>query len=370
MANDLIVSKLEPAVRALAECRDAQAAKRVADIARAAEIYARRQKLGDEAINYATAIKVDAMTLMGEFLKAAPKNNGAAGRGEKGAKRGSLVEPPIDQPPTLAEVGIGRKESVTVQALAELKAKDPETHEKVRTGKKTVRSAVKELKAAAWQEEEEKAIAEAPALPDGCRLEAARMEDFLPTLSGVDLILTDPPYPEEFLPLYGELARLAKAALKPNGVLAVLCGQYHLPHIFGLMAPHLPYRWTMAYLTPGGQSVQIWSQKVNTFWKPVLLFGGMENWVADTTRSEVNHNDKRFHEWGQSFSGMASLVRALSKPRELICDPFLGAGTTAAAALSLGRRFVGCDVDSARVTTALERLQKGISDVECANSPE
>jgi hypothetical protein len=38
-------------------------------VARDAEVYARRQKLSQDAIDDATAVKVDAMTLMGEMLK-------------------------------------------------------------------------------------------------------------------------------------------------------------------------------------------------------------------------------------------------------------------------------------------------------------
>jgi hypothetical protein len=42
----------------------------------------------------------------------------------------------------------------------------------------------------------------------------------------VDPIVTDPPYKRQFISLYGELARLAKEVLKPDGVLAVMCGQF------------------------------------------------------------------------------------------------------------------------------------------------
>jgi hypothetical protein len=80
-SQDLIVVKVDKARVLLAEARDANDAKKVADLARAAEVYAKRQKLSDEAIAYATAVKVDALTLMEEFLKDAPKNEGARGIG-------------------------------------------------------------------------------------------------------------------------------------------------------------------------------------------------------------------------------------------------------------------------------------------------
>ena len=120
-----------------------------------------------------------------------------------------------------------------------------------------------------------------------------------------------------------------------------------------------PYRWTIAYLTPGGQTAQLWDRKINTFWKPVLLFGlAGGRWSADVVRSDPNDNDKRFHHWGQSESGMAALVEALTDPGETVCDPFAGAGTTGVVCRRLGRRFVGCDIDTAAVETAKRRICK------------
>jgi site-specific DNA-methyltransferase (adenine-specific) len=176
----------------------------------------------------------------------------------------------------------------------------------------------------------------------------------------VDAIITDPPYPREYLHLYGQLAELAKSALKPDGVVAVMCGQSFLPEIMALMTPHLEYRWTMAYLTPGGQSVQVFPRKVNTFWKPVVVFGSARDWIGDVVKSDVNDNDKRFHHWGQSESGMADLVERLTLPGDLVCDPFLGAGTTAVVCKALGRRFVGCDVDAEHVASALDRIKEAV----------
>jgi hypothetical protein len=64
----------------LLAARGAKDAKRIADIAHAAEIHAKRQQLSQEIVSHATAIKADAMTLMGEFLKQNDKNKGAKGR--------------------------------------------------------------------------------------------------------------------------------------------------------------------------------------------------------------------------------------------------------------------------------------------------
>jgi site-specific DNA-methyltransferase (adenine-specific) len=96
-----------------------------------------------------------------------------------------------------------------------------------------------------------------------------------------------------------------------------------LPDVIAAMGEHLSYHWTLAYTTPGGQSPQIWPRKVNTFWKPVLWFVKGEydgDWRGDVVRSDAN--DKRFHEWGQSESGMMRLVEAFTAPGELILAYF------------------------------------------------
>lgn len=177
----------------------------------------------------------------------------------------------------------------------------------------------------------------------------------------VDCIITDPPYPLEFLDEYLKLSQFAARVLKPGGSCLAMAGQSYLPEVMTRLAEHLNYHWTIAYLTPGGQAVQQWQRQVNTFWKPVLWYvkGEFEGeWSGDVVKSEVNDNDKRFHEWGQSESGTARLVERFSRPGDLICDPFVGGGTTAVAALARGRRFVGVDINEDAITNTRERIGK------------
>lgn len=85
--------------------------------------------------------------------------------------------------------------------------------------------------------------------------------------------------------------------------------------------------------------------------------------MGDVVSGDVNDNDKRFHHWGQSESGMAALVERLTLPGQLVCDPFLGAGTTAVACLTRGRRFIGCDIDGSCVETARGRVVLALKDL-------
>lgn len=177
----------------------------------------------------------------------------------------------------------------------------------------------------------------------------------------IDVIVTDPPYPEEYLPLYESLAREARRVLKDGALLVAMCGQSYLPSIYAMLGKHLLYHWTVAYLTPGGQSVQIFPRKVNTFWKPILIFSNGEytgEWFGDVCESAVNDNDKSLHDWGQSLSGMLDVIGRFSIEGDLILDPFTGASTTGAACLQLNRRFIGIDHDSEKIAQSATRLSE------------
>jgi len=50
-----------------------------------------------------------------------------------------------------------------------------------------------------------------------------------------------------------------------------------------------------------------------------------------------------------------------SKPGDLVCDFFIGSGTTAAAAQRLGRRWIGCDINKGAIQTTSKRLQNIIN---------
>ena len=198
---------------------------------------------------------------------------------------------------------------------------------------------------------------------DYCRLFVADIRDGLKEIASesVDVIITDPPYGREYIGLYGELSRVAQRVLKPQGSLIVMTGQSYLTAVMVELEVYMTYHWTMCYLTPGGQSPQMFQKRVNTFWKPVLWYVKGEydgDYVGDVVKSPVNANEKDYHEWGQSLGGMKDIIERLSNPGDVILDPFLGGGTTGAAALSMGRKFIGTDIDSKNVEISRERIKE------------
>lgn len=185
-----------------------------------------------------------------------------------------------------------------------------------------------------------------------------RLGDFRSVLAdipdgSIDLILTDPPYPAEFLPLWSDLAIFAKRVLAPHGVLAAMSGQTHLPEVYRRLGEHLPYRWTMAYLMGGAANV-VHARRVSTMWKPVLIYGSSARRLHDVATSKAS--DKDFHGWGQSESGTYDLLRLLADPGATVVDPFVGGGTTAVVARVHGCHFIGAEMDAATHRIAVERV--------------
>lgn len=179
--------------------------------------------------------------------------------------------------------------------------------------------------------------------------------DVLADLTNVDAIITDPPYPHEFIPLLGDLATWADKVLGPDGIMAVLIGQSYLPEVYRLLDAGRPYRWTGCYLTPG-QGYVSHPRKVQSNWKPLIVYGGGPRF-ADVVSSEGNDADaKNNHKWGQDYGAFHTIVERLTQRGQTVVDPFMGAGTTLLAAHALGRNAIGCDIDPVHVERTRERL--------------
>ena len=120
--TDAVVASMNRARMALSEAKTIQQTKLIVDTAAAAEIYARRQKLGEEASNLATSIKIEALRKLGGMLEQTPRASGVKKAGT--VLGGSKVELPKNDAPTLAELGLTKKESALAQKLNTLPEED------------------------------------------------------------------------------------------------------------------------------------------------------------------------------------------------------------------------------------------------------
>ncbi len=69
-----------------------------------------------------------------------------------------------------------------------------------------------------------------------------------------DLIFTDPPFGDEFLPLWDDLGAFASRVLKPGALLVTYAGQAYLGQVIADLSQHLSYVWCLAIVHAHRQS--------------------------------------------------------------------------------------------------------------------
>lgn len=174
----------------------------------------------------------------------------------------------------------------------------------------------------------------------------------------VDLIFTDPPYDQDAVECYRDLAKVGSRILRPGGWCLAYSGQHFLPQVLAAMGDHLEYGWTFAIVHKGGD-LRFRKFKLQNHWKPIVGFyrpplKAWWDWFPDTSSGG---KEKDAHEWQQAESEAAHFIAALTISGALVCDPYCGSGTTLVAAKRLGRVVVGCDQDKRAVNTARKRLE-------------
>jgi DNA modification methylase len=174
----------------------------------------------------------------------------------------------------------------------------------------------------------------------------------------VDLVYTDPPYLAAYLHTYEDLSRLASRILKDDGVLVAYAGKYFLPTIHQYLGAYLDYHWQID-LIHSGVAGRLNKRFIRCGSKPLLVYvkkgrNPREVWIDDVLQG--TGREKQLHPWQQSEAEATQLMKKLTRPGDLVVDPFLGSGTFAAAAVKLGRQFIGCDVDEKAVATTRRRL--------------
>jgi 16S rRNA G966 N2-methylase RsmD len=343
------------AERMLAEIAGAEDAVRVERLAEAARVLARQMNLGIGAINYATVVKERAMRRLADVVDAGQRGGEIAAHG---GDRGKIRDPDLASPQDLG---------VKAQRLHEARQiRDAFTDEELirfgreHTDREKLLAHGRVLRVARDRaaKERKKRAAVLAILPPTIEIRLGDFREVLNIEPGtVDAVITDPPYPEKYLPLWSDLAECAARWLRPGGLVVALSGQTHLPAVITRLGEHLEYWWCGALVTSGPNYVSQ-ARRVHSGFKPLLFYvrkGDKPSVrIADTIHGDGS--EKQLHPWQQNLAAYVAMVERFSVSGALVIDPFVGAGTTALACQRLGRSFLGAEIEPDTHRAALERF--------------
>lgn len=130
-----------------------------------------------------------------------------------------------------------------------------------------------------------------------------------------------------------------------------------------------PYVRTMVWVKPDAMP-QLTGDRPGMGYESIVVAHrkGMKRWNGGGRVGVFTHSTRgdsasgyrtaaeRGHPTQKPLALMSDLVRLFSDEGELVCDPYAGSASTGVAALRLGRRFIGCELDAKYHALALERL--------------
>jgi 16S rRNA G966 N2-methylase RsmD len=179
--------------------------------------------------------------------------------------------------------------------------------------------------------------------------------------NSIDLIFTDPPYDKKSVPIYQDLAKLAMRVLKDRGSIVTYVPNSFITIIANYMTEAgLTYWWTIAVQLEGSFA-RHYPKQVTIKWKPLLWFVKGQELITPDFISDLIISDrpkKVLHSWEQSRVDAEHVLKILTFENQRILDPFVGAGTTAVAAINLNRKFLGIDIDPNALDSVRANIQK------------
>lgn len=184
--------------------------------------------------------------------------------------------------------------------------------------------------------------------------------EVLPTLSGIDAVVTDPPYGVGFKydghddtrdgyeewcgRWFDELLRIAPTIL-------MSCGAVNVQ----MWARIRPFSWQVAWLKPAAMGR---SPVGFCNWEPMVLWGSGSGKSVDVFTAPIvpdssldGHPCPKPLLWGIKSVEVAALNGAT------VLDPFTGSGTTGVACVRTGRKFIGIEKEPKYFDIAVKRIE-------------
>lgn len=200
--------------------------------------------------------------------------------------------------------------------------------------------------------------------------------EILPVLTGIDAVITDPPYAEkthkgartgggnEILIDFESLTskqflEMAKKCVEiSNKWVVMTCDWMHTAEL----AKEMPEEFIRAgvWVKPNGMP-QYTGDRPAMGWESVAILhkkgkkqwnGGGRHAVWNVPKVHGNHPTEK------PLALVESFLDLFTNRHDMVLDPFMGSGTTGVAAVQMGRKFIGIERELKYFETACNRLEQ------------
>jgi len=195
-----------------------------------------------------------------------------------------------------------------------------------------------------------------------CTLYLGDCREILPTLPNVDAVVTDPPYGMQF--------RSNHRTIKHDAI-ANDDDYDSLWFATRILASHSIYvfcRWDNLWAVPTLKSLITW---VKNNWsmgdlaheharqtESILFYPGPRHFFPNGRPQDVItgiRTDNGLHPTEKPADVMGQIIRWTEG---IVCDPFMGSGTTGVACVKLGRKFIGVEIEPKYFDIACRRIEE------------
>jgi len=187
-----------------------------------------------------------------------------------------------------------------------------------------------------------------------CTLYHGDCREILPTIDKVDVIVSDPPYPDYYADEYLYNPEMLKLLEK------FTCRQV----IFWSAKVEFPLNYS---------SVHIWDKKCGcgSMYEKIFERNGHKNYkvfrhylINSTVAASFTKDIFTGHPSQKPIHLIKELVEYTSKPNNIIADPFMGSGTTGVACITTNRQFIGIEINQKYFDISCKRIEEAIKQNE------